>query len=150
MSELKNQTHPLVINGVTYNVSFNASVMDTIEDDYGSVAAFIAVMQPETPAEVAEVVVEEGAEPIVLPQNLTPEQIREQKHAVQNLILILVNDAIEFGDYTVGEEATTPKQMTIRDLRHSLTPIEYMKMNDRVIDVMNAAYASVTEESEKN
>jgi hypothetical protein len=151
MSELKKKTHPMTVNGVTYNVSFNMSVIDTIEDDYGSIEAFLAVMQPEVPEEIAEVVVEEGAEPIVLPQKLTSEQLRAQKHAVQNLILILINDAIEAGDYAADEGATAPKHpLTIRDLRHSMTPTEYTKVNEQVIDVMNAAYESATEDPEKN
>lgn len=155
MSELKPKKHPLTINGVIYSVSFNMSVIDMLQDSYGSLEEFLRVVQIEIPDENEDTViveVEEGAEPIELPKKLSDEEKREllkqQKKAIENLIICLVNDAYEYGEFEVSEGSETPKQpMTVRTMHHLLLPLEQMTVNNQVIEIMNAAYESAIKES---
>ena len=143
MSELKNKFFPLKHDGVTFNVSFNMNVIDMISDAYGSTEAFINIIRPEEPVEKEDVIVEveEGAAEIVVPEQVSGANTREMMRAYNQLMLAMINDAIEAGDYETDPERTEPvKPYTLRSLQRSLTPGDYDKTSGYLMDIIIAAY----------
>lgn len=155
MSELKNKFHPLRHEGVTYHVSFNMNVIDMISDAYGSTEAFINIIRPVEPEEKEDIIVEveEGAAEIVVPEQASGADPREMMRAYNQLMLAMINDAIEAGDYEADPERTEPvKPYTLRSLQRSLTPSDYDKTSGHLMDIIIAAYPQddTAENAEKN
>lgn len=143
MSALKNKFFPFEHDGVTYQVSFNMNVLDMLEDAYGSLERFIDIIRPAVPniEENVEIEVEEGAAGIIAPEQERKTDTREAMRAYNHLMLAMINDAIEAGEYIVDPARTEPVEpYTIRSLQRSLSPNDYAKTSGYLMDIIIAAY----------
>lgn len=143
MSALKNKFFPLKHDGVTYQVSFNMNVIDMISDAYGSTEAFINIIKPKEPDEKEDTIieVEEGAAEIITPAELDKVDAREAMRAYNQLMVAMINDAIEAGAYEVEPDRTDPvKLYTLKSLQRSLTPAKYSETSSYLMDIIIAAY----------